>query len=96
MTDLLSGSQAWYRRNCDWEHRFGITLETLDNPGWLLKVDLTATPLHSKPFAPVSHGLLPGNMTAADWLDCRVEDNRFLGAGSDLPTVVRMLLEWSR
>ena len=32
----------WYKTNCDgdWEHSYGITLQTLDNPGWHLTVDL--------------------------------------------------------
>lgn len=35
----------WYIRQCDgeWEHSFGITLETLDNPGWRLRIDSAGT-----------------------------------------------------
>jgi hypothetical protein len=34
--DLLRALQRWYARHCDstWEHRYGIQIETCDNPGW--------------------------------------------------------------
>jgi len=41
---------AWYRDHCDgdWEHRYGIEIGTLDNPGWRLAVDLTDTELEGR------------------------------------------------
>lgn len=35
----------WYASQCDgdWEHQHGVTIDTLDNPGWSLKVDLRGT-----------------------------------------------------
>jgi len=35
----------WFKLNCngDWEHSNSITIETLDNPGWAFKVDITDT-----------------------------------------------------
>ena len=37
--------QQWYAEQCngDWEHEFGIKIETLDNPGWSLEIDLAKT-----------------------------------------------------
>ena len=37
--------QQWYQKNCDgeWEHLYGIEIETLDNPGWHVKIDLEET-----------------------------------------------------
>lgn len=37
--------EAWYQQNCDgyWEHSYGIEIETLDNPGWHVKIDLSKT-----------------------------------------------------
>lgn len=42
----------WYAEQCDgeWEHRYGIEIGTLDNPGWSLKVDLVETPLQGRAF----------------------------------------------
>ncbi len=41
-TDILAWLQDWYRSRCDgtWEHSYGVKIDTLDNPGWLVTVDL--------------------------------------------------------
>lgn len=46
-TTLLNWLQNWYKTNCngDWEHTYGIKIETLDNPGWSVVVDLKETNL---------------------------------------------------
>nr|TKK07812.1 hypothetical protein SrhCFBP13529_11555 [Stenotrophomonas rhizophila] len=43
----LDRLQKWYADQCDgdWEHSFGIRIDTLDNPGWTVSVDLTDTAL---------------------------------------------------
>ncbi|MFF2806598.1 Imm53 family immunity protein [Streptomyces sp. NPDC058000] len=45
--DALSFLTAWYTSQCDgdWEHEYGIRIETLDNPGWSVEVDLEETGL---------------------------------------------------
>jgi hypothetical protein len=50
--DLLKCLQDWYVSQCDggWEHTYGISIDTLDNPGWHLKVELTDTNLSDRPF----------------------------------------------
>ena len=37
--------QDWYTSQCDgdWEHTYGITITTLDNPGWSITIDLENT-----------------------------------------------------
>ncbi len=37
---LLYTLNQWYKSKCNgiWEHSNGLTLETLDNPGWHLKI----------------------------------------------------------
>lgn len=41
----LARLQQWYLDQCDgeWEHGYGISIETLDNPGWSLEIELTGT-----------------------------------------------------
>jgi hypothetical protein len=41
--------QLWYSKQCDgsWEHHYGVSIDTLDNPGWTVVVDLTGTDLQS-------------------------------------------------
>lgn len=43
----ISELQDWYSSQCDgvWEHDKGISIDTLDNPGWHLKVNLVGTKL---------------------------------------------------
>lgn len=40
----------WYAEQCDgdWEHVHGITISTLDNPGWQVRLDLAETELEGK------------------------------------------------
>lgn len=42
---LINWLQDWYQSQCDsdWEHDYGIRIETLDNPGWSIEIDLTNT-----------------------------------------------------
>ncbi|MFT5930929.1 MAG: hypothetical protein ACI93G_000001, partial [Hyphomonas sp.] len=40
----------WYQSQCDgdWEHSFGLKIESLDNPGWSVHVDLEGTSLETR------------------------------------------------
>ncbi len=42
----------WYCKHCngDWEHGTGIHIDTLDNPGWSIKINLEDTELEDKIF----------------------------------------------
>jgi hypothetical protein len=42
---MASKLEEWYERQCDgdWEHSYGIRIETLDNPGWSITIDLKDT-----------------------------------------------------
>lgn len=44
--------QKWYQAQCngDWEHSYGIIIETIDNPGWSITIDLETTELEGKTF----------------------------------------------
>ena len=48
----LTKLQDWYISNCDgdWEHSYGFKLETLDNPGWAVAVDLDDTHQENQAF----------------------------------------------
>jgi hypothetical protein len=91
--DLLSRLAEWFEEQCngDWEHGPGVTISTLDNPGWSLKVNLRGTAAEYLVFEEVNidHG-------ESDWLRCFVKDGRFIGAGdpSKLPAVVGQFLSF--
>ena len=82
--DLLQRIQRWYTLNCngDWEHSYGlsiwhgISIQTLDNPGWIVDIDLQETCLQD--------ALLPYSLTdrsPADWVGYSTEDGKFKAAG---------------
>jgi hypothetical protein len=74
---------AWYQSHCDgeWEHKYGIKLETLDNPGWQLTVDLIHTELQGRPMEEVIEGCRPdGHPVSPRWIHCVVRQNQFRGA----------------
>jgi Immunity protein 53 len=43
----LGALQAWFAAHCDgnWEQEYGVTIQTVEEPGWELRVDLVGTPL---------------------------------------------------
>ena len=81
MGDAIAWLEAWYASNCDgrWENASGVRIETLDNPGWELVVDLEGTSLEGERFAP-----LKVDRSDTDWFSCSVQDGRFIGAGGAL------------
>jgi hypothetical protein len=45
--DVLTWLQGWYASHADgdWEHSHGVSIGTLDNPGWSVEIDLADTEL---------------------------------------------------
>lgn len=45
MKETIDRIQDWYKLNCngDWEHSYGYSIATLDNPGWTIRIDLAET-----------------------------------------------------
>lgn len=91
---LMARLQHWYRSRCngEWEHDFGINLETLDNPGWSLTVDLEGTPLEHARFAKISEA-----RSERDWIECRVQAGQFQGFGgpNNLEELLTRFLDWA-
>ncbi|MEJ2120283.1 MAG: immunity 53 family protein [Alphaproteobacteria bacterium] len=92
--DLLTRLQDWYVAQCDgaWEHQYGVTIESLDNPGWRVTIDLTGTPLERRDFDGVEI-----KRSEHDWLDCHVQDRKFVsGCGPrNLPDLLATFLDWA-
>jgi hypothetical protein len=91
--NTLEELQKWYASNCDgeWEEECGVTIETLDNPGWSVTIDLFETNLEGKEF---SH--LKDDVSGDSWIECRVEDNKFIGFGDPerLEQILKVFIEW--
>ena len=76
--DPLQAIEEWYASVCngDWEHSYGVKIETLDNPGWRVEIDLRETPLESRHLERVVI-----ERTDDDWVHCWTENGKFNGAG---------------
>lgn len=85
--------QNWYVQQCDgdWEHEFGVKIDTLDNPGWSVTIDLVGTNLENKTFAKVNQLIMEN-----DWIQCNVENCKFYGAGGpqNLIDIINIFIEW--
>ena len=92
--DLLTWLQSWYAAHCDgdWEHGNGIRINTLDNPGWFVRINLEGTELEGRPFKDYQQ-----EVSEDDWLMCRVRGITFEGAGGpgNLGDILRRLRVWA-
>lgn len=96
--DMLGWLERWYQEQCDddWEQDHGVTIQTLDNPGWLVEADLQGV----RPEAMATDRVLAvvgeppsdknGNIGGTIWMTCEIRSGKFVGAGD--PTQLRMLL----
>lgn len=96
--DVLQRLQEWFTRHCDgtWEHRFGVTIQTTDNPGWWVKISLSGTELDNRAFTPIKRGELSLD-PQPPWLHCYLEDQTFHGAGdpTTLREILNVFLDWA-
>lgn len=85
--NLLEWLQNWYREQCDgdWEHLYGIKIDNIDNPGWMVKIDLLETELEDRIFEKVKNDLADD-----DWILCFVKNGIFEGHG-DINKLVEIL-----
>lgn len=74
MENVFEWLQKWYQSqyNGDWEHEYGITIETVDNPGWHVTIDLTGTECEEKPFSGIKV-----ETDELSWYFCLVRDRKF-------------------
>lgn len=86
--------QWWYSDHCDgdWEHQSGVSIYTVDNPGWRLVVELADTELEEKPFSEVTI-----ERTPTDWITCFVRERKFEGAGGqgNLLEMIEIFRAWA-
>ena len=82
----LDRLQAWYSRHCngEWEHVSGITIQSCDNPGWWITINLAGTPLEAEEFCEIAEGMdvqrFPQN---SDWLSCHIQNGTWHDAGDE-------------
>ena len=99
LMDVLKGIQEWYQKQCDgeWEHQKGITIESCDNPGWWVKIDLQGTNLENKEFKEIKIGDFSRNMPEPPWILIYVENGVFDGSGDamQLENILQCFLDWA-
>ena len=92
--DTLHELQRWYQSQCngDWEHSYGVKIDTLDNPGWSVTIELCKTDLKERPFTKirqVEH--------ETEWIHCEVRNQKFEGRGGPLmlEEILKNFLTWA-
>ena len=92
--EMIKWLENWYKSQCDgdWEHMFGIKIDTLDNPGWNVEIDIADTELEDKPFNEYEYNLNDDN----DWMFCQVKNGKFDAAGdpNKLGEIIKIFKEW--
>ena len=95
MANELQNLIQWFASHCDgeWEHTDGIRIETLDNPGWSVRIDLEGTDLEHRTFAPLEENY-EHDLT---WIRCWVKDMTFHAACGprQLQRVLQVFLTWA-
>ena len=95
ISECVAWIQKWYSSRCDgeWEHDRGVSIETLDNPGWLVKINLQGTNLEGVEF-PEVRDLEPRRR----WLACKITEQQFQGAGGPhmLGEILAVFVHWAQ
>ena len=70
----LSLLEEWYASQCngDWEHSWGVKIDTLDNPGWSISINLNDTRSESRNLERIKIV-----RTENDWIHYWVEKKTF-------------------
>lgn len=91
--NVLSALQKWYLDQCDgdWEDQWGVTIGTLDNPGWSLRIDLIGT---RKENATLEKTMI--ERTEQDWIFYWTADHQFHAAcgPENLEESIALFLNW--
>ena len=86
--------QEWFRTECngDWEHQYGVKIQTLDNPGWMVDIDLVDTALERRQFSS-----LVEERSEDNWIHCKIEGGVFKGRGGpgNLDELLLTFLAWA-
>jgi len=100
--DNLNWLCQWYLAQCDsdWEHSYGVKIDTLDNPGWTIKIDLTDTQMQALSFERVEHGQIGSDLEewqrSGSWWVARLEGQSFcVSCGPlDLSAAIGVFRRW--
>jgi len=76
--NLLKWLCNWYQLKCndDWEHNYGVMIETIDNPGWNITIDIDVS---KNEIQPISWTFV--EISADDWYGYKLFDGKFEASG---------------
>jgi hypothetical protein len=87
--DSLLWLTNWFTSHCDgdWEHENQIKIYTVDNPGWVIRVDLRYTAIEN---LTIDYVLVEDSET--DWYGFSIKDKYFDGGGdlTKLPKLIEI------
>lgn len=88
MGNILSWLESWYIENIDgdWEHNYGVKIDTIDNPGWSVLIDLNETKYQNYTLDKVEV-----ENSSNDWYSYKVDSGKFIAFGS--PNKLNFILE---
>jgi hypothetical protein len=75
--DVLAELQAWFVAHCndEWEHSDGVSITSLDNPGWSIEIQLGETEVATRSFP-----RREAHRSSEDWIVCWQDETIFRGA----------------
>ena len=90
---MVSALERWYLSRCDgeWEHAHGVRIDTLDNPGWHVSIDLQETKKEGKILAREKI-----ERDRNDWVQFWVEGSQFqIACGPlNLSEAIEIFVKW--
>ena len=97
---VLSRLELWYSHQCNgtWEHSLGVRIESCDNPGWWVKVNLEGTRLEHVAFPEIAEHVDAARGTQGSrWLHCGIEGRIWHRAGDEtkLARILELFLDWA-
>ncbi|NBB51529.1 rhodanese-related sulfurtransferase [Rhizobium sp. CRIBSB] len=96
MRDAFMGNEiAWLEQyllghaNGEWEHDFGITIQSSDNPGWVVTIDLSEMARESLTVDPVTKT----RKSETDWITLERKDHSLIGTcgPANLAALLRLM-----
>ncbi len=92
--DIIEWIQSWFASQCneEWEHSKGIKIDTIDNPGWMVLIDIEGTYLEKKKMNTISE-----ERNDDEWINCSVSEAQFRGfAGpNQLDEILKVFKSWA-
>jgi len=78
---MLKWLQEWFCQLCDgeWEHENSLVIETIDNPGWSIEIDLNNINLNIQ-----SKEWQIYELSEDNWIGYKIDENIYFATGDPL------------